>query len=87
MYYMYNNHWPEIKINDWENNPLWNDYCIPNTIGFGDHFRLYNDIVEWILNEVHYPRRRTRWAKIGDAIYVRFKREEDYLMFMLKWVK
>lgn len=63
----------------------WFEHHIPNTIGFDAHFQLYRDIVEWMPKNIHHVKRNTRWAKLGDCIYLQFKKEKDFMLFMLRW--
>jgi hypothetical protein len=63
----------------------WFEHCIPNNVGFDAHFQMYRDIVAWIPKNIHHHRRNTRWTKMGDGIYVQFKKEKDYHWFMLRW--
>lgn len=77
--------------------PNW-DYCgfdlpygwagerhIINNVGFEHHFKLYYDIVEWIQKNVSNPIQNARWIKIGDCVYVQFRKEEDLIMYLLKF--
>ncbi len=56
-----------------------------NTIGFEAHFKLYRDIVDWLEQNVNDHYHNTCWTKIGDCIYVQFRKERDLVMFSLRW--
>lgn len=58
---------------------------ISNNIGFEKHFQLYNDLVEWIQETVSSPTQNACWVKIGDCIYVQFRKEKDLIMYLLKF--
>lgn len=60
-------------------------YTNPNNIGFDKHFQLYNDIVDWILNNVSDPVKNARWVKLGDCIYVYIRKRKDLTLFLLRW--
>jgi hypothetical protein len=57
----------------------------PNTIGFDRHFQLYRDIVEWLENNVKDHYHNTCWTKIGDCIYVQFRKQKDMMWFSLRF--
>lgn len=75
-------HWDRL---DAKSRNGWYHHEIPNTMGFDAHFDLYRSIAQWIPENIHYARRNTRWTKMGDCIYVQFKKEKDYHWFMLRW--
>lgn len=60
-------------------------YICANTIGFDRHFQLYNDIVDWIWDNVEDPKSNAQWNKIGDCIYVYIRKPNDYFLFSLRW--
>lgn len=57
----------------------------PNRTNFHDHFQLYNDMVEWIKQNVANPHQNVLWTKIGDCIYIQFRKRKDMLWFQLKF--
>jgi hypothetical protein len=57
----------------------------PNTIGFDEHFQLYRDMVYWIAENVNNHRSNVLWTKIGDCIYVQFRKEKDMVWFSLRF--
>ena len=61
------------------------EYTNANTVGFDLHFQKYNDIVDWILANVHDPFTNARWTKIGDCIYVHIRQPRDWTLFTLRW--
>ena len=80
----------ELQKSNWERKNAksrgkWFAHAIPNTIGFNNHFKLYNDIVFWIRDNLRHHTQDARWIKIGDCIYVQFKNEKDYVWFMMRW--
>lgn len=79
--------WP--KRNSRKNYTFSKDWAgqvhIPNTMGFGAHYAIYDSIRLWIAENVHKPYSNAQWAKIGDCIYVHMKREDDFISFLLKF--
>ena len=61
------------------------EHRIPNTIGFDKHMELYQDIVRWINSSVKNPKQNVFWNKIGDCIYVMFRKKQDYVLYLLKY--
>ena len=57
----------------------------PNRTNFDDHFRLYNNMVEWIKQNVADPHQNVLWNKIGDCIYVQFRKKKDMMWFKLRF--
>jgi hypothetical protein len=57
----------------------------PNTIGFDAHYQLYRDMVEWLKQNVKNYRSNTLWTKIGDCIYVQFRKKQDMMWFSLRF--
>ena len=78
-----------LRISNWyygETKEDWaGEYTCSNTMGFVRHFQLYNDIVDWVWDNIEQPELNTRWAKIGDCIYVRIRKPKDWTLFALKW--
>ena len=72
--------WPRCLPYGWAH-----AHAIPNTMGFEKHFELYHDIVQWVDNEVPRGRDNVLWEKVGDCIYLMFRKERDYLLFALKF--
>jgi len=56
-----------------------------NSVGFDAHFQLYNDIVRWCYDTIQNTKQNAYWTKIGDCIYIQLRKEEDLLMFILKF--
>lgn len=75
--------------NGWEPKfTSWYQHTIVNDIargGFDWHFDTYEQIAKWIPENVEDWANNAQWLKVSDCIYVRFKREKDYVWFMLKW--
>lgn len=73
----------------------WNDSALPlgwagelsyaNTIGFSAHMRLYINMVEWITDNVDNARKNCKWAKLGDCIYIQFRKKKDMVWFSLRF--
>lgn len=59
----------------------------PNTTNFLEHFRLYEDMVDWILNNIDDPWHNACWNKISDCIYIQFRKERDMTWFVLRWAE
>ena len=57
----------------------------PNTTDFDTHRQLYRDMVAWIMDNVADYRHNTCWAKIGDCIYIHFRKSADLTWFALRW--
>jgi len=53
-------------------------------MGFDGHFALYNEAVRWIKSLDNF-KRNVRWIKVGDCIYIKFRREDDIMMFKLRF--
>ena len=78
--FIYKENWPADIIPDYS----WYEWSNANQIGFTNHFKLYNDIVKWVFDN-EYDVNDINWIKLGDCIYVRFRNEQDYLIFLLKF--
>ena len=77
----------ENWIDDVLLDPTWHKWEHANGIDGIGHYRqlkLYYDIVEWI-NLMNFDRDDVKWMKMNDCIYVRFRNEQDYLAFVLKF--
>lgn len=57
----------------------------PNIQGFDAHFQMYRDMVEWIETTVKNPKQNVLWSKIGDCIYVQFRKQKDMDWFVLRF--
>ena len=57
----------------------------PNTIGFEAHFQLYRDMVVWLEQNVHNHRSNVLWTKLGDCIYIQFRKQKDMTWFSLRF--
>lgn len=80
--------WPHIPGTP-ENGKLpygWaGEHSIPNNIGFARHKELYQDIINWIYENISNSVGNVYWTKIGDCFYFQFRKEKDLLMFLLRW--
>lgn len=47
----------------------------------------YNDIVFWILENIQKPYDNMHWINYHLRVYLRFRKEQDYLWFTLRWNK
>ena len=73
----------------------WNDPDLPygwagewtcvNTMGFDAHFQLYKDVTLWIEQYINRPYNNAKWIKIGDCIYVQFRKQKDMNWFLLRF--
>jgi hypothetical protein len=61
------------------------EIAYPNRTNYDDHLRLYVDMVQWILELVERPYNNALWTKIGDCIYVQFRKEKDMVWFQMKF--
>ena len=57
----------------------------PNRTNFEDHFQMYRDMVAWIKEHVKNPEQNVLWNKIGDCIYVQFRKQKDKTWFTLRF--
>lgn len=57
----------------------------PNNTNFDDHFQMYNEMVEWIHDNINNHRSNVLWTKIGDCIYVQFRKPKDMMWFSLRF--
>lgn len=57
----------------------------PNVQGFDAHYQLYKDMVQWLERNVKNYQQNTRWIKIGDCIYVQFRKSKDMAWFALRF--
>ena len=78
--------WPKLSNDDipvgWAGS-----YSIPNNNGFKLHAALYRDIVAWIQANINRPFSNVHWAKMGDCIYVQFRKKSDFTLFLLRWTQ
>ena len=56
-----------------------------NTQGFDHHFQLYRDMVAWIRENVKNPQQNVLWNKIGDCIYIQFRKQKDKNWFAMRF--
>lgn len=56
-----------------------------NTMGFELHFQMYREIVTFINENVKNPKQNCLWNKIGDCIYVQFRKKKDMNWFALRF--
>ena len=79
----------EIPMENWDENELpygWvGEWTCPNKINFEHHFQLYRDVVEWLETNVINHRANTKWVKLGDCIYVQFRKKKDYMWFLMRF--
>lgn len=82
---------PELKSPQWpepQERPVYAwalETAYPNTIGFDQHFALYNSMVDWIKSNVVNYENNALWTKIGDCIYIKLRKPHDATMFLLKF--
>ena len=57
----------------------------PNTMGFDLHWQLYGEMIDWIQHNVKNHRSNVLWTKIGDCIYIQFRKEKDMTWFSLRF--
>lgn len=57
----------------------------PNIQGFDAHFQMYRDMVDWCEKNVKNHRSNVLWTKIGDCIYVQFRKKRDMTWFSLRF--
>lgn len=57
----------------------------PNITDFEDHMAMYQDMVHHINTVVKNPKQNALWTKIGDCIYVQFRKQKDMDWFVLKY--
>lgn len=57
----------------------------PNVTDFNDHIAMYYGMVSWINEMILNPKQNACWNKIGDCIYVMFRKEKDMSWFVTRW--
>lgn len=57
----------------------------PNRTNFDDHLQQYMNMVAWVEQNVENPHQNVLWTKIGDCIYVQFRKNKDMLWFKLRF--
>jgi hypothetical protein len=57
----------------------------PNNTHFEHHFQLYRDMVEFIMSTVKNPHNNVLWNKMGDCIYIKFRKKKDMAWFTLRF--
>ena len=75
----------------WEGtNPGWHTVVI-NNADFDGHYSVtkfeekYQEIIQWLYDNIDNCERHVRWILEEDSINVRFRFEKDYSWFMLRW--
>ena len=69
------------KLQDW-----YHYHVINNGIGGFVQFGIIHlEILDWIYKNVDQYETYVRWFRVNDCIYLRFKNEEDAIMFALRW--
>lgn len=61
------------------------ELAYPNTTDFDDHWDMYLDMVNHINTYVKDPTQNAFWNKVGDCVYVMFRKEKDMNWFILKY--
>ena len=56
-----------------------------NVTNFQDHMSMYYDMVQHINKYVKNPKQNCMWNKIGDCVYVMFRKQKDMQWFVLKY--
>ena len=57
----------------------------PNRTNFDDHLQQYINMIEWIKQNVADPYQNVLWTKIGDCIYIQFRKRKDMTWFVLRF--
>ena len=57
----------------------------PITQGFREHQALYAEMVGWIFRNIQNPTQNALWNKLGDCIYVQFRKRKDMMWFSLRF--
>ena len=57
----------------------------PNRTNFDDHFQQYINMIAWTEQNVEDPHQNVLWTKIGDCIYIQFRKKKDMMWFKLKF--
>lgn len=68
--------------------PGWHEFRIQNHDydAVREHIEHYQDIVEWIYNNIDGCERHARWMiTAGTEISVKFRYERDLIKFVLRW--
>ena len=74
--------WPPtaVLISGWAG-----ELTYPNRTNFDDHFQQYRDMVNWIKTNVKNPEQNVLWNKIGDCIYIQFRKQKDKNWFAMRF--
>ena len=56
-----------------------------NRTNFDDHCQLYKDMVAWIKENIKNPKQNVLWTKLGDCIYLQFRKPQDMMWFSLRF--
>lgn len=67
--------------------PGWYMYTCTATPGkYNDFIDRYHDIIEWLYTTFEKCERHIVWSITGDdVIFVKFRYEKDYMLFLLRW--
>ncbi len=57
--------------------------CYSNILESDRHIALYNSMVDWIKKYVVNYKHNALWTRIGDCIYVKLRKEQDAMVFIL----
>jgi hypothetical protein len=67
-----------------ENMPGWYQYTV--TVKEVEYCEeIHKDIINWMYDNIGKCHRHTRWRRNFECIYVKFRYERDYILFMLRW--
>lgn len=74
----------------WEyTNNGWYEFTIKNTYeGWNGTIKfeeIYNEIVQWLYDNIANCERHARWIILNDSIHVKFRFEKDYSWFTIRW--
>jgi hypothetical protein len=61
------------------------ELAYPNNTNFEHHWQLYGEMITWIEENINNHRNNVLWTKIGDCIYVQFRKQKDMTWFSLRF--
>ena len=79
----------ELDEHNWQDNYSFPDWAgfriIPLHGDFYDKIDTYLGILSWIEINVERPRSNMQWTRIANTMHLRFRKEKDLIMFLLRW--
>lgn len=74
-------HWPD----DSSDLADWHGFAFANKTSFFEHRQQYAETIQWILDNVENWQENVHYRKVNDAYYIKFRNEQDAIIFALKF--